>query len=105
MSYRDEVTHILDKAKKFNIKLQNLQELNLELVTKSENILASLNQIVALKSNKCSVCFTRERRVVFQPCGHTFCSACADRATATATARNRCFTCRARIENSFTVYL
>ena len=101
-SYRDEVSHMLDKAKRFDIQLQKLKDLNLDLVKKSENILSSLKKIVALKSNKCSVCYTREKRVVFQPCGHVFCANCADRLT---TARSRCFTCRQNVENSFTIYI
>ena len=100
-SYREEVTNIIDRAKLFDTQLQKLKELNQELILKSENIVLSLNKIVALKTNKCTVCYTRERRVVFQPCGHIFCASCADRATT----RNRCFTCRGRIDNSFTIYL
>ena len=99
-SYREEITHILDKAKRFDIQLQKLKDLNIELVTKSENILSALKKIVALKTNKCSVCYTREKRVVFNPCGHVFCASCADRLT---TARSRCFTCRANVESSFTI--
>jgi len=103
-TYRGEVANILEKAKSFDQHLQKLKDLNLELVKKSQHILTSINKIVALKNHKCSVCFTRERRVVFQPCGHCFCSSCADRATG-GTGRGRCFTCRANIEHSFTIYL
>ena len=82
-------------------QLQKIKELNQELISKSENIVTSLNKIVVLKTNKCTVCYTRERRVVFQPCGHVFCESCADRATT----RNRCFTCRASVVSSFRIYL
>jgi len=94
-SYRQEISHIIDKAKQFDLQLQKIKELNQELIAKSEIIVTSLNRIVVLKTNKCTVCYTRERRVVFQPCGHLFCESCADRATT----RNKCFTCRGRIEN------
>jgi len=100
-SYRQEISHIIDKAKQFDLQLQKIKELNQELITKSENIVTSLNKIVVLKTNKCTVCYTRERRVVFQPCGHVFCESCADRATT----RNRCFTCRASVVSSFRIYL
>ena len=100
-TYRDEVNTILNKARLFDTQLQNLKTLNQELIIKSENIITSLNKIVSKINNKCTVCYTRDRNVVFQPCGHCFCSSCADRATS----RNRCFTCRQNITNSFKIFL
>ena len=38
------------------------------------------NTLVPERSNKCSICFTRERQRVFTPCGHVVCTSCCSRA-------------------------
>lgn len=99
--YGDEIVRIVDRAKLFNTQLEELKKLNLELIKKSEQIVTSLTKIGNRNgSNKCTVCYTRMRKVAFVPCGHLFCESCADRART----RNRCFTCRARIENALAIF-
>jgi len=100
--FRTDVRNIVDKANSFKLQLDKLKQLNDALITKSEEIVESLDKMAQkTENNKCTVCYTRLKKVAFVPCGHLFCAHCADRAIT----RNRCFTCRGRIDHALTVFL
>lgn len=98
--YHHEISTILDKAKSFNTQLENLKQLNLELIQKSESIISFLDKIKKPSQLKCTVCWTRPKKIAFIPCGHSLCESCSARAVN----RNRCFTCRQRIDATLRLF-
>ena len=103
-TYSELVKTIQKKAKEFDTHLCKVKHLNTGLIERTEKVQLAIQDM--LKSIKyrpkkfCSVCYTREPRICLVPCGHVFCTSCADRAHST----NRCFTCRSEIENALRIY-
>ena len=104
-SYSQLLNQIEKKAKEFEIHLTQIQTLNSELLARSGNINKAMQEMLKSISyspkKHCTVCYVRERRVCLIPCGHIFCTNCADRSRRS----NKCFTCRGTIENMVRIYM
>ena len=103
-SYEEIVKSMRDKAVEFDSALAKVKRTNEELVVKAEKALVSITELMGTCTNravrKCAVCYTREQATVLVPCGHVFCTSCAERAT-----RSRCHTCRTRVDSSMRIYV
>lgn len=105
-SYTDLAKKFHDKATEFGVHLASINTLNDEVKVRTEKLLVSIEKLMGTQSIaakiSCSVCYTRERTHAILPCGHAgICEGCATRAQQ----RNRCFTCRGRIEEVVRIYL
>ena len=104
-TYDELVQKMRQRAITFDTHLTKLKNVNSELIARADRILNALKDLLGTVKCEpkrfCTVCCTREPRIVFQ-CGHVSCSSCADRAKS---GRNRCFTCRAPIESAIRIFL
>ena len=105
MSYTDLAKKLQDKATEFGVHLGELNSLNNDVKERLDKVLKSIEHLAGKSPNTkvtCSVCYTRPQTHAIIPCGHGgMCVECATRAQQ----RNRCFTCRGRIEDIIRIYL
>jgi len=102
-SYEDLIKSMNAKAVEFDGHLAKVKTANDALVARSNEVMQALTDLLGTvrPTKKCSVCYTRERSHANLNCGHVFCSECAERGLS----RNRCYTCRAKIEGLFRVFI
>ena len=105
LSFEDVALKMHERAQQLNERLCTLKKINDDLIDRSKKVLEALEAFVGIATNKpktCNVCYSRPRTHVFLPCGHGgFCLSCCERGHS----RNRCFTCRARVDNVLKVYV
>ena len=105
-SYSELAKKFHEKSTAFGVHLASINTLNDEVKERTEKLLTAIEQLTGTQSIaakiSCSVCYTRDRTHAILPCGHGgICAGCATRAQQ----RNRCFTCRGRIEEVVRIYL
>ena len=105
LSFEEVAVKLHDRALKLDEKLCLLKELNDALIDRSKKVLEALESFVGTvvtKPKTCNVCYSRPRTHVFLPCGHGgFCLSCCERGQS----RNRCFTCRGRVDSTLKVFV
>ena len=87
---------VLQKSEELADALQSLQSTNSSLKFYTNKLLVKLKEFNdnfsdTNPTNKCNICFMRDRTHVIRPCGHYFCELCVTRCQT----RNQCFVCRA----------
>jgi late competence protein required for DNA uptake (superfamily II DNA/RNA helicase) len=100
-TYEDLIKKVHEKANEFNGHLTKVKGANDALIARSGEVLQALTELVGTvrETKTCSVCYTRDQKVALVPCGHVFCSSCADRGR-----RSRCHTCRQPVEDLMRVF-
>ena len=105
MSFEEVAVKMHDRAQQLNERLCTLKLINDDLIDRSKKVLEALEAFVGTavtKPKTCNVCYSRPRTHVFLPCGHGgFCLSCCERGQS----RNRCFTCRARVDSVLKVFV
>ena len=105
-NYEECVRALRNKALEFGSTIEHVKKLNEDVVTKAQLALEGIVKLVGYArpvseiQRKCTVCVTREIVAAVSPCGHTFCSSCAQRA-----ARARCHTCRSNVDGVLRIYI
>ena len=106
LSYEDLAKLMTSKTAEFDEHLSKLMKLNLELRERSLNVLDAIKKFIGIsikvEDSCCKVCYSRPRTHMFMPCCHaSMCINCAQRGKT----RNRCFICRASVEEIVKIYL
>ena len=105
MSFEDVAVKMHERALELNERLCALKKVNDDLIDRSKKVLEALEGFVGTvigKPKTCNVCYSRPRTHVFLPCGHGgFCLSCCERGAT----RNRCHTCRGRVDNILKVFV
>jgi len=104
-AYEDLIKAVHDKSCEFNLHLRKVTKLSEALASRSAEVLVAMHEMIGAArpptKEKCAVCYTRDRAVAFVPCGHVFCTSCAERGQRA----NRCFTCRQPVDEKIRVYI
>lgn len=101
----DELKNVLQKSEALADALQSLQSTNASLKFYSNKLLVKLKEFADNFSdleptNKCTVCYIREKTHALAPCGHMLCELCVQRCQT----RNRCFVCRGETTGSLKIF-
>ena len=91
----DDLKEVLRKSEQLATALQTLQSTNSSLKFYSNKLLVKLKEFANQFSDenptqKCPICYGRDRSHALVPCGHSMCSLCIKRCQD----RSRCFVCR-----------
>ena len=94
----DHMKSVLRKSDQLADALQSLQSTNQSLKFYTNKLLVKLKEFNDnfsddTPTNKCGVCYMRNRTHALTPCGHLFCELCVSRCKN----RNQCFVCRAEV--------
>ena len=105
MSFEEVAVKMHERALQLDERLVALKKVNNDLIDRSKKVLEALEGFVGTvigKQKTCNVCYSRPRTHVFLPCGHGgFCLSCCERGQS----RNRCFTCRGRVDSTLKVFV
>ena len=101
----DHLKSVVQKSEELADALQSLQSTNSSLRFYSNKLLVKLKEFTDnfaqdKPTNKCAVCYLRERTHALTPCGHLFCDSCVARCQR----RNQCFICRGAPEGVLKVF-
>ena len=98
-NYEKLLVTLKETSDEFANYLTELNNLNNDARNKCEKLLTHLSSNKPEKS--CSVCYSKPNTHAALPCGHCYCENCCNRALT----RNKCFTCRQRIESVVRIYI
>jgi hypothetical protein len=88
--------------KAINLKIDELQKritINNQKISDFKTLVLTCMDDTEKETNMCNICVSRKINICLNPCGHTFCSKCADKMNTT------CSMCRATVISKIKMYI